>query len=102
MKHSYNKPEIPGQTVCYKQEFVISEQFPMRYCSTWLKSLLCYIKKFVIEEFVIREFHCVSELKGCIYEGTKRELSRLGWALLRTRVLLVLHIRTHNMAPVLL
>ena len=22
--HIYNKPEIPGQTVCYKQEFVIS------------------------------------------------------------------------------
>ena len=60
MEHSYNKPEIPGQTVCYKQEFVISEQFNMRYCSTWLRSLLCYIKKFVIEEFVIRVFHCIS------------------------------------------
>ena len=57
VEYSYNKPEIPGQTVCYKQEFVISEQFPMRYCSTWLRSLLCYIKKFVIEEFVIRVFH---------------------------------------------
>ena len=42
VEHSCNKPEIPGQTVCYKQEFVISEQFPMRYCSTWLRSLLCY------------------------------------------------------------
>ena len=62
VEHSYNKPEFPGQTVCYKQEFVISGQFPMRYCSTWLKSLLCYIKKFVIEEFVIRVFHCI-----CIY-----------------------------------
>ena len=31
----------------------------MRYCSTWLRSLLCYIKKFVIEEFVIRVFHCI-------------------------------------------
>ena len=30
----------------------------MSYCSTWLWSLLCYIKKFVIEEFVIRVFHC--------------------------------------------
>ena len=59
VKHSYNKPEIPGQTVCYKQEFVISEQFPMRYCSTWLRSLLCYFKKFVIEEFVITVFHCM-------------------------------------------
>ena len=59
VEHSYNKPEIPGQTVCYKQEFVISEQFPMRYCSTWLRSLLCNIKKFVIEEFVIRVFHCM-------------------------------------------
>ena len=58
VEHSYNKPEIPGQTVCYKQEFVISEQFPMRYCSTWLRSLLCYIKKFLIEEFVKRVFHC--------------------------------------------
>ena len=48
MEHSYNKPEIPGQPVRYKQEFVISEQFPMRYCSTWLRSLLCYIKTFVI------------------------------------------------------
>ena len=37
---------------------LLSEQFPMRYCSTWLKSLLCYIKKFVIEEFVIRVLHC--------------------------------------------
>ena len=42
VEHSYNKPEIPGQSVCYKQEFVISGQFPMRYCSTWLRSLLCY------------------------------------------------------------
>ena len=57
VEHSYNKPEILGQTVCYKQEFVISGQFPMRYCSTWLRSLLCYIKKFVIEEFVIRVLH---------------------------------------------
>ena len=56
----YNKPEIPGQTVCYKQEFVISGQFHMRYCSTWLRSLLCYIKKFVIEEIVIRVFHCIN------------------------------------------
>ena len=31
VEHSYNKPEIPGQSVCYKQEFVISEQFPIRY-----------------------------------------------------------------------
>ena len=30
----------------------------MRYCSTWLSSLLCYIKNFVIEEFVIRVLHC--------------------------------------------
>ena len=59
VEHYYNEPEIPCQTVCYKQEFVISEQFPMRYCSTWLRSLLCYIKKFVIEEFVIRVFHCI-------------------------------------------
>ena len=57
VENSYNKPEIPGQTVCYKQEFVISGQFPIRYCSTWLRSLLCYIKKSVIEEFVIRVFH---------------------------------------------
>ena len=39
--------------LCYIQnfvieEFVISGQFPMRYCSTWLRSLLCYIEKFVI------------------------------------------------------
>ena len=58
VEHTYNKSEIPCQTVCYKQEFVISGQFSMRYCSTWLRSLLCYIKKFVIEEFVIRVFHC--------------------------------------------
>ena len=58
VEHSYSKLEIPGQTVCYKQEFVISEQFPMRYCSTWSRSLLCYIKNFVVEEFVIRVFHC--------------------------------------------
>ena len=30
----------------------------MRYCSIWLRSLLCYIKNFVIEEFVIRVLHC--------------------------------------------
>ena len=30
----------------------------MRYCSTWLRSLLCYIKNFEIEEFVIRVLHC--------------------------------------------
>ena len=59
VEHSHNKPEIPGQSVCYKQEFVISGQFPMRYCSTWLRSLLCYIKNFVIEEFVIRVLHCI-------------------------------------------
>ena len=65
VEHSYNKPEIPIQTVCYKQEFVISEQFPMRYCSTWLRSLLCYIKKFFIEEFVIiRVFHRSLKAKG--------------------------------------
>ena len=58
VEHSYNKPDIPGQTVCYKQEFVISEQFPIRYCSTWLRSLLCYTKKPFIEEFVTRVFHC--------------------------------------------
>ena len=66
VEHSYNKPGIPDQTVCYKQEFVISEQFPMRYCSTWLRSLLCYIKKFVIEEFVIRVFHCICTAIICI------------------------------------
>ena len=59
VEDSYNKPEIPGQSVCYKQEFVISGQFPMRYCSTWLRLLLCYIKNFVIEEFVIRVLHCI-------------------------------------------
>ena len=63
--HSYNKPEIPGQIICYKQEFVISEQFPMSYCSTWLRSLLCYIKKFVIEELVIRVLHCTFRYKPC-------------------------------------
>ena len=60
---SYNNPEILGQTVRYKQEFVISEQFPMRYCSTWSRSLLCYIKKLVIEEFVVRVFHCVTTVQ---------------------------------------
>ena len=59
VEHSYSKPEIPVQTLCYKQEFVISKKFPMRYCSTWLRSLLCFIRKFVIEEFVIRVFHCI-------------------------------------------
>ena len=67
VEHSYNKPEIPGQTVCYKQEFVISEQFPMRYCSTWLRSLLCYSKKFIIEEFVIRVLHCMLHLYASTY-----------------------------------
>ena len=61
VEHPYNKPEIPGQTVCYirKQEFVIlPEHFLMRYCSTWLRSLLCFIEKFAIEEFDIRVLHC--------------------------------------------
>ena len=31
----------------------------MRYCSTWLRSLLCYIKKCVIEEFIIKVLHCI-------------------------------------------
>ena len=31
----------------------------MRYCSTWLRSLLCYIKKFLIEEFVVRVLHSI-------------------------------------------
>ena len=62
VEHSYNKPEIPCQTVCHKQESVISEQFPMRYCSTCLRSLLCYIKKFVIEEFAIRVLHCICKI----------------------------------------
>ena len=59
VEHSYNKPEIQCWTVCYKQEFVISEQF---YCSTWLRSLLSYIEKFVIEEFLIEVLHCTSIL----------------------------------------
>ena len=42
-----NKPEIPQQAVCHRQEPVISEQLPMMYCNTWLRSLLCDIKKFV-------------------------------------------------------
>ena len=29
-----------NQTVCYKQESVISEQFPTRYCSTWSRSII--------------------------------------------------------------
>ena len=58
IQFSRNKQDILGQPVCHKQEFDISEQFPTRYCSTWLRSLLCYIKKFVIEEFFIRVFHC--------------------------------------------
>ena len=39
----------------------------MRYCSTWLRSLLCYIEKFVIEEFAIRVLvlHCI--MQYCIY-----------------------------------
>ena len=66
VEHSYNKPEIPCQTVCYKQDFVISGQFPMRYRSTWLRSLLCCIKKFVIEEFVIRVFHYSYVYRGIL------------------------------------
>ena len=76
VEHSLNKPEIPRQTVCHKQEFVLSEQFPMRYCSTWLRSLLCYIKRIVVEEFVIRVFHCMWNTLitnitcGCMYNYT--------------------------------
>ena len=62
VEHSCSKPEFPGLIFCYKQEFVISGQFPMRYCSTWLRSLLCYIRNFVIEEFVIRVFHCTNHM----------------------------------------
>ena len=58
VEHSYNKPEISGQSVCYK-EFFISGEFSMRYCNTWLRSLFCYIKNFDIEEFVIRVLHCM-------------------------------------------
>ena len=73
VEHSYNKPEIPGQSVCYKQEFVISGQFPMRYCSTWLRLLLCYIKKFVIEEFVIRVVSCLGVLQQIKCCSTPRQ-----------------------------
>ena len=34
VEHSCYKPEIPAQAVCDEQEFIISEQFSMRYCST--------------------------------------------------------------------
>ena len=54
----YNKPEISGQTVCYKQEFIISGQFPMAYCSGHCFVVSC--KNIVIEEFVIRVLHCIS------------------------------------------
>ena len=64
--------KIPGQTVYYKQEFVISKTIPIRYCSTWLRSLLCYIQNFVIEEFVIRVFHCTCMLYVYTYIGTGR------------------------------
>ena len=37
----------------------------MRYCSTRLRSLLCYIKNFVIEEFVIRVLHCTYLCVNC-------------------------------------
>ena len=30
----------------------------MRFCSTWLRSLLCYMKNIVIDEFIIRVLHC--------------------------------------------
>ena len=62
VEHLCKKLEILVQTICYKQEFVISGQFPMRYCSTWLRSLLCYIRNFVIEELVIRVFNCTNHM----------------------------------------
>ena len=37
----------------------------MRYCSTRLRSLLCCIKNFVIEEFVIRVLHCTYLCVNC-------------------------------------
>ena len=76
MECLYNKPEIPDQTGCYKQEFVISEQFPMSYCSTWLRSLLCHIKKFVVEELVIRVFHCTCILLG-VCNFTRKKITKL-------------------------
>ena len=45
----------------------------MRYCSTWLRSLLCYIKNFVTEEFVIRVLHCTLKcLYGCRMPRTEK------------------------------
>ena len=40
----------------------------MRCCSTWLRSLLCYIKKFVIEEYAVRVLHCmyIHDCYACI------------------------------------
>ena len=46
----------------------------MRYCSTWLRSLLCYIKKFVREEFVIRVFHCIFGSAGRDQINTRTEI----------------------------
>ena len=45
----------------------------MRYCSTWLRLLLCYIKKFVIEEFVIRVVSCLGVLQQIKCCSTPRQ-----------------------------
>ena len=62
-----DKPEIVWQTLCC-EEFVTSEQFPMRYCSTWLRPLLCYnIKRFVIEELVTKKSVPLYNVYVCTY-----------------------------------
>ena len=45
---------------CHKHEFVVSGQFLISYCSTWLTLLVCFIKKLVIKELVIRVMQCIS------------------------------------------
>ena len=52
----------------------------MRYCSTWLRSLLCYIKKFVIEEFVIKVLHCIYVCTCNLYTTNSELLPMLDWS----------------------
>ena len=57
------KPDIPDRSNCYKQEFVIIliyRTISHEVCTVAhliMRSLLCYVKKFVIEEFFI-EYYC--------------------------------------------
>ena len=57
--HSEYNRKFKYAVSCF-MSFTFTVSFPMRYCTTWSSLLLCCVKKFITEEFVIRVFLCTS------------------------------------------